>query len=193
MDGKVIIFSAPSGSGKTTIVREVMVKVDGLGFSVSATSRAPRPGEVHGRDYYFISQEEFKLKAAQGEFVEWEEVYPGTYYGTLRNEIERLWKEGKNVVFDVDVVGGRNLKRIFGEKALAIFIQAPSIEVLKQRLEKRGTETPESIEKRLAKAAYELGFAKNFDKIIVNDQLDAAVEQAVEIVKSFLLDKSVAF
>lgn len=189
MDGKVIIFSAPSGSGKTTIVHEVMRKVDGLGFSVSATSRAPRPGEVHGRDYYFISGEEFKQRVAQGEFVEWEEVYPGTFYGTLRNEIERLWKEGKNVVFDVDVVGGSNLKRIFGEKALAIFIQTPSIEVLRQRLEKRGTETPESIEKRLAKAAFELGFAKNFDKIIINDQLDTAVEQAVELVKSFLQHK----
>ncbi|MDK2908782.1 MAG: guanylate kinase [Bacteroidales bacterium] len=189
MDGKVIIFSAPSGSGKTTIVHEVMRKVDGLGFSVSATSRAPRPGEVHGRDYYFISREEFKHRAGQGEFVEWEEVYPGTFYGTLRTEIERLWKEGKNVVFDVDVVGGSNLKRIFGEKALAIFIQPPSIEILRQRLEKRGTETPESIEKRLAKAAFELGFAKNFDKIIINDQLDTAVEQAVELVKSFLQDK----
>jgi len=186
MEGKVIIFSAPSGSGKTTIVHEVMKRVEGLGFSVSATSRAPRPGEVNGRDYYFISPEEFREKVERGEFIEWEEVYPGTYYGTLRSEIERLWREGKNVVFDVDVVGGSNLKRIFGEKALAIFIQAPSIEVLKQRLEQRGTETPESIAKRLAKAGFELGYAKLFDRIIINDQLEAAIEQTVEAVKSFL-------
>ncbi len=190
MDGKVIIFSAPSGSGKTTIVHEIMKRVEGLGFSVSATSRAPRPGEVNGRDYYFISPEEFQRKAERGEFIEWEEVYPGTYYGTLRSEIERLWKEGKNVVFDVDVVGGSNLKRIFGEKALALFIQPPSIEVLKQRLEQRGTETPESISKRLAKARFELGYAKLFDRIIINDQLEAAIEQTVEAVKSFLKDKN---
>ena len=189
MDGKVIIFSAPSGSGKTTIVHEIMKRIEGLGFSVSATSRAPRPGEVNGRDYYFISPEEFQRKAERGEFIEWEEVYPGTYYGTLRLEIERLWKEGKNVVFDVDVVGGSNLKRIFGEKALALFIQPPSMEVLKQRLEQRGTETPESIARRLAKAGFELGYAKLFDRIIINDQLEAAIEQTIEAVKSFLKDK----
>jgi len=192
MKGKVIIFSAPSGSGKTTIVHEVMKRVEGLGFSVSATSRAPRPGEVNGRDYYFISPEEFREKVERGEFIEWEEVYPGTYYGTLRSEIERLWREGKNVVFDVDVVGGSNLKRIFGEKALAIFIQAPSIEVLKQRLEQRGTETPESIARRLAKAGFELGYAKLFDRIIINDQLEAAIEQTVEAVKSFLKSENQA-
>lgn len=190
MEGRVLIFSAPSGSGKTTIVHEVMRRVDGLGFSVSATSRAPRPGEVHGKDYYFITPEEFRQKVDRGEFVEWEEVYPGTYYGTLRSEVERLWNEGKDVVFDVDVVGGSNLKRIFGEKALAIFIQPPSIEVLKQRLEQRGTETPESIQKRLAKADFELSHAKHFDRIIINDQLEVAIKEAVEAVQKFIAGKT---
>lgn len=192
MEGKVIIFSAPSGSGKTTIVHEVMQRVSGLGFSVSATSRPPRPGEVDGKDYYFISPEEFRHKAAQGEFIEWEEVYPGIYYGTLRSEIARLWDQGKNVVFDVDVVGGSNLKRIFGPKALAIFIKAPSIEVLKQRLQLRGTETPESIEKRLSKAEFEMSYAENFDKTIINDRLELAIAETVETVQSFLKGKIVA-
>lgn len=186
MNGKVIIFSAPSGAGKTTLVREVMRQVPGLGFSVSATSRKPRPGEVNGRDYYFIEFEEFKNKIERGEFVEWQEVYPGTYYGTLKSEVERLWGEGKHVIFDVDVVGGTNLKRIFGTQALAIFIQPPSLEVLRQRLVQRGTENAESIEKRLAKASYELAFAKEFDRIIINDKLDMAIAEALSAVRLFL-------
>ncbi|MGC8864546.1 MAG: guanylate kinase [Bacteroidales bacterium] len=189
MNGKVIIFSAPSGAGKTTLVKEVMRQIPGLGFSVSATSRKPRPGEVDGKDYYFITAEEFKSKVERGEFVEWQEVYPGTFYGTLHSEVRRLWDEGKHVIFDVDVVGGTNLKHIFGPKALAIFIQPPSLEVLRQRLIQRGTDTAEAIEKRLAKASYELGFAKEFDRVIINDRLDIAISEALLAVQSFLQEE----
>lgn len=178
MAGKAILFSAPSGSGKTTIVREMLVAFPQLAFSVSATTRQPRNGEVHGKDYYFISPEMFRLKIDNGEFVEWEEVYQGLYYGTLKTEVERLWNLGKDVVFDVDVKGGLALKKYFGEKALSIFVAVPSMEVLRERLVRRGTETPESLVRRLEKAEYESGFSKEFDLFIINDRVDRAIEES---------------
>lgn len=185
-ENKLIIVSAPSGAGKTTIVRHLLSLPLPLSFSVSATSRAPRTGEEDGRDYYFLTPEEFKNKADAGEFLEWEEVYPGTCYGTLKSEVDRIWALGKGVVFDVDVVGGLNIKRIFGEKALAVFVQPPSVEVLHQRLRGRSTESEEKIATRIAKAEYEMSFAPRFDVILVNDKLDAALAEAEAIVTSFL-------
>ncbi len=183
---KVVIFSAPSGAGKTTLVHRLMEKVPGLSFSVSATSRAPRKGEKNGVDYYFLTVEEFKKKIDEGAFIEWEEVYPGQYYGTLASEVERLANEGKTVVFDVDVLGGINIKRIFGDNALAIFVKPPSPEVLEQRLKKRSTEDEESLKKRLARAKKELEYEKEFDKVIINDDLECAVKEVVETVTGFL-------
>lgn len=184
--GKLIIFSAPSGSGKTTIVRRLMEIVDGLEFSVSATSRAPRGVEQNGRDYYFLSGEEFDSKIAEDAFVEWEEVYAGTKYGTLRSELERIWSKGHTILFDVDVKGGVRLKEIFGEAALSIFVMPPSIEELRRRLVGRATDSPEKIEQRIGKAGEELGYAERFDLIVVNDDLEEAVEKVREAVEGFI-------
>lgn len=184
--GKVIIFSAPSGSGKSTIINYLLEKNLGLEFSVSATCRAPRGQEQHGREYYFFTQKEFEERIAAGEFLEYEEVYPGCYYGTLKSEVERIWTEGKTVLFDVDVIGGLNIKKKFGQQALSIFIQPPSVEILEQRLLGRGTDAPDKIAQRIAKAEYEMGFAGQFDTIIVNDRREDALAQAESTVRSFL-------
>ena len=184
--GKAILFSAPSGCGKTTIIRELMQYFDCFGFSISATSRQPRAGEVDGKDYYFLSHTEFKRRVDQGDFLEWEEVYAGTCYGTLKSEVERLWAEGRVAVFDVDVNGGRNIKRHFGADALSIFVMPPSVEVLEQRLRSRGTESEESIQKRLGRSARELDEASRFDKTIVNDDLDRAVAETKAVIEMFL-------
>ena len=184
--GKLIIFSAPSGSGKTTIAHRILPLFPQLQFSVSATSRAMRPGETEGKDYYFLSAGQFKQYRDQGKFLEWEEVYPDQFYGTLLSELERIWKLGKHVVFDVDVKGGLNIKHQFPRQALAIFIQPPSIEELERRLLNRGTESPESLRKRLGKAEEEIGFAPGFDKIIINDNLEKAVEETRKAIEDFL-------
>jgi guanylate kinase len=184
--GKLLIFSAPSGSGKTTIVGQVLKKISGLEFSVSACSRAPRAHEINGKDYYFLTADEFRKKINDNEFIEWEEVYENQYYGTLKSEVERIWANGNHVVFDVDVVGGLNIKKQFPENALAIFIQAPSIDILRQRLINRGTETEEQINKRIAKAEYEMGFAEKFDTVIINDVLETAVNQTIHQIEGFL-------
>lgn len=185
--GKCIIFSAPSGAGKTTIVRHLLNNTElPLGFSVSATSRAPRTHEVDGVDYHFIDADSFRNLIQQEAFIEWEEVYEDHFYGTLKSELERHWSAGKAVVFDVDVVGGLNLKKIFGKQALALFIQAPSIDALEERLRKRKTETEERIQLRVAKAKKEMEFAKDFDAIIVNEDLDSAFTRAEELVGKFI-------
>ena len=186
----IIIFSAPSGSGKSTIVNYLLQRHPELEFSVSATSRAPRGTEQHGEAYYFLTTEEFKKKIAENAFVEYEEVYSGCYYGTLKSEIERISTKGHHVVFDVDVVGGCNLKRIFGEEALSIFIAPPSVEVLRQRLKGRGTDSDEMIEKRVDKAEYEMTFAPKFDKIIVNDRLEDALQEAETAILQFIHPKA---
>ena len=184
--GKLIIFSAPSGAGKTTIVKQLLQKNLNLEFSVSATSREARKNEMHGKDYYFLSSEEFAQRVKNEEFLEWEEVYLGTSYGTLKSEVERIRNLGKNVVFDVDVVGGLNIKKFYGDEALAVFVQPPSVEELEKRLRFRSTETEEKIKVRLAKAQHELSFAHQFDVIIVNADLEKAVKEAEEIVREFL-------
>lgn len=186
----IIIFSAPSGSGKSTIVNYLLERHPELEFSVSATSRAPRGTEQHGEAYYFLTTEEFKKKIDENAFVEYEEVYSGCYYGTLKSEIERISAKGHHVVFDVDVVGGCNLKRIFGEEALSIFIAPPSVEVLRQRLKGRGTDSDEMIEKRVDKAEYEMTFAPKFDKIIVNDRLEDALQEAETAILQFIHPKA---
>jgi len=184
--GKCIIFSAPSGAGKTTIVRHLLGCDFNLAFSISATSRLPRKIEREGKDYHYLSVKEFLHKAEQDEFVEWEQVYKEQYYGTLKSEIDRIWKEEHHVIFDVDVDGGINLKKYFGNDALAIFVQPPSIEHLRKRLEGRSTESPESIERRVSKSSYELAQAKFFDKILVNDDLDEAKAEAEAMITDFL-------
>lgn len=183
---RLVIFSAPSGSGKTTIVRELLRRFPQFEFSISATSRAPRGAERDGVDYYFLSSEEFRRAVAEDRFVEWEEVYSGTCYGTLRSEMERIWRKGNVIVFDVDVMGGLNLKRIFGDRACALFIMPPSLETLRERLVGRGTDSPETIECRLAKAEFELGKAPGFDHVVVNDDLQTAVDEAAAILSDFL-------
>ncbi len=184
--GKLLIFSAPSGSGKTTIVRRLLEQFTNLEFSISATSRAPRGVEKNGVDYYFLTAEEFAEAVAADKFVEWEEVYKGTCYGTLRSEMERIWSKGNIILFDVDVMGGIRLKEIFGEDAMSIFVMPPSIEELRHRLEGRGTDAPEVIEKRIAKASFELTKAPEFDRQVVNDDLEVAVAEVTEIVKNFI-------
>lgn len=184
--GKVIIFSAPSGSGKTTIVRELLKLFPQFEFSVSATCRPPRGTEKHGEDYYFLTPDEFKSAVEAGKFVEWEEVYDGCRYGTLRSEVQRIWDKGNVILFDVDVIGGLNLKRIFGADACAIFIMPPSIEELRHRLEKRGTDSPEVIERRIAKAEFELAKAPGFDHIVVNDDLAEAIRETTQIIHTFI-------
>lgn len=183
---KVIILSGPSGAGKTTLVRLLLEECPAIEFSVSACNRPPRAYEVHGKDYYFISQEKFKELMDQEEFLEYEEVYEGSYYGTLRSEIDRIWEKGKAVALDIDVAGGTRVKRKLGKDALAIFIAPPSIETLKERLKKRSTETDESFKKRIAKAEAEMEFRKIFDVIIINDTLKEAKEHLVEVVERFL-------
>lgn len=184
--GKLIIFSAPSGSGKTTIVRQLLGRYPQFEFSISATSRAPRGQERDGVDYYFISNEEFERRVANDEFVEWEEVYAGTSYGTLRSEMDRIWNKGNVVLFDVDVMGGINLKRIFGADACSIFIMPPSIGELRKRLEGRATDSAEAIDRRVGKAALEIEKAPQFDHVVVNDILEEAVRKVSSIVDDFL-------
>ena len=185
-EGKLVIFSAPSGAGKTTIVRHLLSLGLNFGFSVSATTRKPRGNEQNGKDYHFLSVEDFKNKIVQNEFLEWEEVYPGCFYGTLKSEVERMCKNGQNVLFDVDVVGGSTIKKIYGAKALAVFIQPPSIKDLELRLLERSTDSLEGIRKRVEKAEHEIGYADLFDLIIVNDKLEDALLEAEEQVKAFL-------
>lgn len=184
--GKLIIFSAPSGSGKTTIVKHLLQKGFDMEFSISATSRAPRGAEQHGVDYYFLSADEFRQRIGHHEFLEWEEVYPGTFYGTLKSEVERITSKGKNIVFDVDVVGGVNIKQLYGDRALSMFIQPPSIAELERRLVGRGTDSPEKIAERLAKASLELTYAPKFDIVVVNDDLAMAQAQAENALAKFL-------
>ncbi len=186
MKGKLLIFSAPSGSGKTTLVRHILQLDPRLVSSVSATSRKKRENETHGKDYYFLSPDEFRKKIASKEFIEWEEVYPGQYYGTLKQDVERLRNEGKHVVFDVDVVGGLNIKKLFGDDALAIFVKAPSLKVLEKRLRERSTEDEDSLQKRIGKAIDEMKFSDKFDIILINDKLDSALIEAEKIVSRFL-------
>lgn len=183
---KAVIFSAPSGAGKTTIVRRLIDAGLPLGFSVSATSRQPRGSEKNATDYFFFSADEFRKKVENGEFIEWEEVYEGLFYGTLKSEVDRVWNEGKAIVFDVDVKGGVNLKKIFAENALSVFVQPPSFQILEERLRLRHTESEEAIQKRLDRAKFELSFAPQFDIVIVNDQLENAVSEACEKVGKFL-------
>ena len=186
VSGKCVIFSAPSGAGKTTIVHALLDANIGLEFSVSACSRDPRPNEVNGTDYHFLGIEGFRQKIEENAFVEWEEVYTNNFYGTLRSEIERIWNNGHTVIFDVDVIGGLNLKKIFGDQAIAIFVQPPSYEELEQRLRFRSTETEEKIAQRMSKAREELSFASKFDHILVNDHLENAIDSAKELVQEFI-------
>lgn len=186
MSNKVVIFSAPSGSGKSTIVRHILSLHPEMEFSVSATSRAPRGIEKNGVEYYFFSAGEFRKMIAEDKFVEHEEVYPGSFYGTLKSEVERIWSKGNVIIFDVDVKGGVNLKKYFSDKAMSVFIKAPSVEILRQRLIARGTDTPEAIDKRVAKATEELTYADKFDHILVNDDLQTAYSQAEKLVEGFL-------
>jgi guanylate kinase len=185
--GKAIIFSAPSGSGKTSLVKHLMQQVPDLGFSISACTRDKRGRhEVHGRDYYFLSIDEFKTQIDQDAFVEWEEVYAGNFYGTLKEEVHRIWKEGKAVIFDVDVKGGLALKKYFGEQALAIFVKVPSLEVLESRLNDRGTESEESLSRRIYKAKFEMTFEPQFDVTVLNDDFARSSAETVSLVKEFL-------
>ncbi len=186
MAGKLIIFSAPSGSGKSTIINYLLEQNLRLRFSISATSRAPRGSEKDGVEYYFMTPETFKQHIANNDFLEYEEVYADKFYGTLKSEVERILKEGDNVIFDVDVVGGCNIKKFYGDRALSLFIQPPSIDELRKRLNSRGTDSAEVIENRLAKASYELSFAPKFDEIIINDDLQKAEEKTLQVIKDFL-------
>lgn len=185
--GKVIVVSAPSGCGKSTIINSLLDRGDiDMQFSVSATNRAPRQGETEGESYYFMTTSEFRAAVDRGEFVEWEEVYPGRFYGTLRSEIERIIDAGHNVILDVDVKGGVNVKRMMGDRAVSIFIMPPSVEVLRSRLLSRGTDSPEAIEERVGKAEYELSFAPKFDHTVTNDELSEAIERTRSIITGFI-------
>ena len=184
--GKLIIFSAPSGSGKSTLVQYLLTQVPGFAFSISATSRAPRGAEKDGVDYYFLSLEEFQQRVAEDAFLEWEEVYPGQCYGTLKSEVEKSWSVGDAVAFDIDVIGGKNVKAQFGDQALALFTQAPSIEELDRRLVARGTDSPEKIKLRIEKASWEMNQSEYFDHIIINDDLDRAKAEAKKLLVDFL-------
>ena len=186
MLAKLIIFSAPSGSGKSTIINYLLGQNLNLAFSCSATSRPPRGTEQHGVEYFFLSPEEFRTRIANDEFLEYEEVYKDRYYGTLKSQVEAQLAVGQNVVFDVDVVGGCNIKKFYGDRALSVFIQPPSVEELRKRLIGRGTDAPEVIEARVAKAEYELTFAPKFDKVIVNDDLEEAKAEALQVITEFL-------
>lgn len=184
--GKLIIFSAPSGSGKSTIINYLLTQNLNLAFSCSATSRPPRGTEQHGIEYFFLTPEEFKQRIANDEFLEYKEVYENRFYGTLKSQVEKQLEAGQNVVFDVDVVGGCNIKKYYGNRALSVFIQPPSVEELRSRLEGRGTDAPEIIESRIAKAEFELGFADKFDVVIINDELEKAKAEALEVIKDFI-------
>ena len=186
--GRCIIFSAPSGSGKSTIIRWLMEEHPELRltFSISCTSRPPRGNEQHGVEYFFLSPEEFRHRIQAGEFLEYEEVYKDRFYGTLTSQVERQLEEGQNVLFDVDVLGGCNIKRFYGQRALSIFVQPPSVEELRRRLNARATDVPEVIDSRIARAEYELSFATQFDRVILNDRLDQAQQQALQAIQSFL-------
>lgn len=184
--GKLIIFSAPSGSGKSTIINHLLQQDLNLAFSISATSRPPRGTERDGVEYFFLTPDEFRERIARGEFLEYEEVYPGRFYGTLKSQVEKQLAAGQNVVFDVDVVGGCTIKKYYGERALSVFIQPPSVEELRRRLVGRGTDAPEVIEDRVAKAEYELGFAPQFDVVVVNDNLEEAQQRAYDVIRNFL-------
>jgi guanylate kinase len=183
---KMIIVSAPSGAGKTTIVKHLLKTFQQLGFSVSATSRNIREGEINGREYYFVSSDDFRIMIDQGKLLEWQEVYPGSYYGTQVSEVERITFNGLFPVFDVDVVGGLNIKKMFGDRALAVFIRPPSFEILESRLRSRATESEENLQKRLKKAKWELSFENDFDKVIVNNKLEEALKETEILVKDFL-------
>ncbi len=184
--GKLIIFSAPSGSGKSTIINYLLQQQLNLYFSISATSRPPRGQEKNGVEYFFLTPEEFRNRIANKEFLEYEEVYPDRFYGTLKSQVEKQLEAGQNIIFDVDVVGGCNIKNFYGNRALAIFIQPPSVEELRNRLNGRGTDAPEVIESRIAKAEYELTFAPRFDKVVINDNLEEACQQVYELVNNFI-------
>jgi guanylate kinase len=186
MQGKLFIFSAPSGSGKSTVVQHLMALDLGLSFSISATSREPRGEEINGREYHFLSPEAFRSKIREQAFIEWEEVYPGQFYGTLKSEVERIWDMGQHALFDIDVMGGINLKTRYGARACAIYIKPPSLEVLEQRLRSRGTEDETSIKKRLEKAAEELQYTPRFDHILINDRLENTLNEAERLVRKFL-------
>lgn len=186
MAGKLIIFSAPSGSGKSTIINYLLTQGLNLAFSISATSRSPRGTEQHGVEYFFLTPEEFRSRIENNEFLEYEEVYKDRYYGTLKAQVEKQLEAGQNVVFDVDVVGGCNIKKFYGDRALSVFIQPPSVEELRRRLEGRGTDAPEVIESRIAKAEFELSFAPQFDRIIVNDNLETAKAETLAVIREFL-------
>lgn len=186
MKGKLIIVSAPSGAGKTTIIKKILKKDLPLAFSISACSRPKRENEIDGRDYYFMGKEAFEEKIANDEFLEWEEVYQGSYYGTLKSELNRIWNEKKHVLFDLDVVGGLNIKKQFPDNSLAIFILPPSIQELKNRLLHRGTETEQTLANRVLKAKKELEFAQNFDIIIINEELETAIEEIFTHIINFL-------
>lgn len=184
--GKLIIVSAPSGAGKTTLVKHLLEEIPDLEFSVSCATRSPRPNEVHGKDYYFISAEEFKQKIDKQEFAEFEEVYEGSFYGTLKSEIQRIWDKGKSVIFDIDVVGGINLKKIYPENSLSIFIMPPSVEELENRLRNRNTESEEKLKMRISKAEQELLLAPQFDTVLVNENLEESKKEMVDLVNTFL-------
>ena len=186
MEGKLVIFSAPSGSGKSTIINHLLEYGLPLKFSISATSRQPRGTETHGVEYYFFTPDEFRAHIAAGDFLEYEEVYKDTFYGTLKSEVNRITDSGSNIVFDVDVKGGCNIKSIYGARALSIFVQPPSVEELRRRLETRGTDTEETIKKRIAKAEYEMTFASRYDVVIINDDLEAAKKKTLQTVRDFL-------
>ena len=189
MDNKVLIFSAPSGAGKSTIVGHILgIWKDTMEFSISATSRAPRGTEQNGREYHFVSPDEFRRRISEDSFVEYEEVYKDHFYGTLKSEVERIWAAGHVIIFDVDVKGGVNLKKYFGEKALSIFIKAPSVETLRQRLVKRGTDSPEAIAERVEKASQEMEYAPQFDYVLINDDLATAFGEVEKVVEDFLDD-----
>lgn len=189
MSGKLIVITAPSGAGKTTIAKHLLESYPMLEFSVSATTRPRRPDEVHARDYYFLTEEQFRQRIKSESFVEWQEVYKDTFYGTLKDEVQAIWKSGKNVLFDVDVKGAINLKKQYGENALTIFIKPPSLEVLTNRLLSRATESADMVEERITKATYELQFESYFDEVIVNDSLPEAMAKAEAIVDKFLFDR----
>ncbi len=185
--GKAVIFCAPSGAGKTTIVKHLLEAIPFLRFSVSATTRPRREGvEVEGKDYYFLSLEDFKLKIENNEFYEWEEVYSGTFYGTLKSEVERIWDQGRHVIFDLDVVGGINLKKLLGARAMAVFVSVANVRVLEERLRTRNTDSEESLKKRISKASGEMEYAVHFDYILVNEKLDQAFYEAEQVVRKFL-------
>ena len=189
MKGKVIIVSAPSGAGKTSIVQHLLEQVPALKFSISATTRPKRDYEIDGKDYYFLTPEQFKERLANDEFLEWQEVYADQFYGSLKSEVERIWSNGQAVIFDVDVLGGLNIKKFYGDEALSVFIEPPTMEELENRLKNRGTENDASLKKRLAKAEYELSFARQFDKIVLNDDLKTAQQEMIDLVRDFLEKK----